>query len=300
MKRVTVMTCLVILTMVLSAGSVSAGDAGSRARSLFQPIDAEVRAYLASPTESKAPEALDALTNELLTKYDENLEAMMQALREWDPDLPVLTGRAREGFKYTAVREHIHEVWQEMMKPQDVRKIEIRTLRRSGSYTNNGITYAQLYYAPQSGHYPINHWVQVYDDIHGGQGTDDAGLGFNINGDNDLYKLVIYYHVGDRVTYELWFRDEDHPDPGWDQWWDAQRLNQYGRIEDVESFYIEDNVIHFDNIWSNDKTFAFPIGQHGTQTRDYTDTIYVSNVWNHAMDINDENPGLGKVWLQFP
>ncbi len=297
MKRATILTCLVILAVLLSAGSVSAGDAGSRARSLFQPIDAEVRAYLES-SESQAPEDLNALANTLVRRYDENLEAMMDALREWDPDLPVLTERVREGFKYTAVREHIHKVRQEMMRPRDVIRIEIRTLRRLGSYSSNGVTYD--YYVPLSGDYPINHWVQVYDDIHGGQGTDDAGLGYNINGDNDLYRLVIYYHVGDRVTYELWFRDEDHPDPGWDQWWDAQRLNLYGRIEDVESFYIENNVIHFDGIWSNDKTFAFPIGQHGTQTRNYTDTIYVSNVWNHAMDVNDENPGLGKVWLQFP
>lgn len=77
----------------------------------------------------------------------------------------------------------------------------------------------------------------------------------------------------------------------------AKGCGGFGRIEDWESFYIEDGTIYFNGIWSNDKTYAFSIGQHGTQTRNYdSDVMYISNVWNHAMDVDDENPGLGKTW----
>jgi len=39
-------------------------------------------------------------------------------------------------------------------------------------------------------------------------------------------------------------------------------------------------------------------GQHGDKTRNYTSStkVYVSNVWNYAMDTLDKNPSMDKVW----
>ena len=72
---------------------------------------------------------------------------------------------------------------------------------------------------------------------------------------------------------------------------------RYGRIEDVETFsiYKPTNQIFFVEIWSNDKTFAYPIGQHGNANFPVQSAIYIA-VWNHAMDVDDDNPSLSKTY----
>jgi len=133
-------------------------------------------------------------------------------------------------------------------------------------------------------------------DITGGAGFDDGWWPYAINGNNDLIQVElsedIYYY-----TYTLTYKDEDHPDPELDATYDAYRLIRYGRIEDVETFsiYKPTNQIFFVEIWSNDKTFAYPIGQHGNANFPVQSAIYIA-VWNHAMDVDDDNPSLSKTY----
>jgi|Deesub1362A_J573_1020465.scaffolds.fasta_scaffold03928_7 hypothetical protein len=158
---------------------------------------------------------------------------------------------------------------------------------------------------------PIFTFKQIEDDITGTSGYykfDDAGNPYNINGNNDLYRVdisTVYLDDPDYTNcpvgetywmYTMYYYDEDHPNPDLDPLYDAIRQATYGRIEDIETFYVRtsDNMICFDEIWSNDKTFAEPVGQHGIAYFSSTSRIYVS-VWNHALDVDDDNPSLDKV-----
>ncbi len=140
--------------------------------------------------------------------------------------------------------------------------------------------------------YPVWIFVQPWVDINGGSGKDDGGYSYNINGANDLYLIETVQGSG-YIKYTLWYKDEDYPDPSLDAYYDALRKQLYGRIEDKEEFiaYTNTNQIGFWGIWSNDKTFAYPTGQHGDKVFPMQAGVYI-NVWNHAMDINDDNPSL--------
>lgn len=73
---------------------------------LFQPIDAEVREYLAS-SKSRSPEALDALARDLAKRYSENLELMREEIAR-TKEMPDLTTEEKELLNYITVREYIH------------------------------------------------------------------------------------------------------------------------------------------------------------------------------------------------
>ena len=144
-----------------------------------------------------------------------------------------------------------------------------------------------------------SHFAQPWVDITGGSGYDDAGNPYNIDGNNDLINVDIesnppYYTV---FTYTLTFKDEDHPDPTLNSIYDKWRLIEYGRIEDIETFYAyASGSIVFIDIWSNDKTFAYWWGSHGDNSFPGVDTVYIA-VWNHAFDVDDDNPSLSKkLW----
>lgn len=142
---------------------------------------------------------------------------------------------------------------------------------------------------------PVQVFIQPTVDITGGIGIDDGWWPYAINGNNDLIQVELsestYYY-----TYTLTYEDEDHPNPDLDALYDLYRLINYGRIEDIETFWIykPTNQIFFVEIWSNDKTFAYPIGQHGNANFPVRSSIYIA-VWNHAMDIDDDNPSLAKT-----
>jgi len=77
------------------------------------------------------------------------------------------------------------------------------------------------------------------------------------------------------------------------------RQQIYQRDTDIESFTVDSNGVYFSYIWDNDKTFGDWWGQHGYKTRSYSNgmSIYVSNVWNHAMDTSNENSDMSMtIW----
>ena len=97
------------------------------------------------------------------------------------------------------------------------------------------------------------------------------------------------------TRYVLEWADEDHPNPTADAIYDQIRLQNTGRIADVETFVVRNGVIEFDNIWEDDKTYAYPVGVHGDKDRTYSNGVKIyANTWNHALDIYDNNSGMSK------
>ncbi len=80
--------------------------------------------------------------------------------------------------------------------------------------------------------------------------------------------------------------------------YDQVRLHTYDRITDVEVFYVQSSGIFFDDTWSDGDDFFVWFGPHGTTTKPFSSTVYVSNAWNHNFDVIDENPSMSKfTWL---
>ena len=132
---------------------------------------------------------------------------------------------------------------------------------------------------------------------------------------NTLKKVIVhdYSDYSNGWYYyklELVFGDEDVPfSPAANYAYDMYRLGKYHRIEDIESFVLNSYDrgqtwhVDFQDIWSNGKTFAYPVGQHGSVTRVVRSgsvSVYVSNVWNHAMDIYNSNPCMSIVTVNPP
>ena len=243
-------------------------------KQLFQPIDVEARKYL---IHERTSEELNKFAEHLVKKYSKQLDLIIDKLE--DITGRTMTQKEREMFKYLLVREHLSRIDQEQ-KFNNISKREAVKPIPIGTYRSSGYIY-RVYYAPLSTDvpYPIYYWIQVYPDVYGGKGVDDAGNSYDVNGNNSLYKVIAEYTTN-YVKYTLYFYDEDHPDPTWDTIYDTWRQIWYGRIEDIESFTIQNGVINFDDIWDNNKTYAEWWGQHGDQTRDYTSNtvVYVSNV----------------------
>jgi len=257
----------------------------------FQPIDVEARKYLVHERSSKE---LNNFTKYLVKKYNKRLDVIINKL-EYIAGKNI-TQKERETLKYLLIREYLSKIDQEQGFNTTFKRVIVKLIPIN-IYRISGYIY-RIYYAPLSTDipYPIYYWIQVYPDVYGGKGTDDAGNSYNVNGNNSLYKVTAEYTTN-YVKYTLYFYDEDHPDPTLDAIYDAWRQIWYGRIEDVESFTIQNGVINFDDIWDNNKTYAEWWGQHGDKTRNYTSNtvVYVSNVWNHAMDTLDKNSKMNKV-----
>lgn len=144
--------------------------------------------------------------------------------------------------------------------------------------------------------------IQVTVDRTGGIGLDGAGLPYQINGGNNLLSVSVDTVYEGKDLYECLFADEDAPNFGLDDDYDALRLIMYGTLNDLQGFFIYDpddhnhRYIEFGNDYDNGLTFAFTVGQHGALTTEWSigDEIYISNVWNHAMSLTDRNSNMGK------
>ena len=280
--------------MLLSVASVqvdaSKDNHNAEVKSLFTEIDNEIKSYvkgkMQDPNEKK---------NDLKVRYADKLEQIVSKISQ-KHNLEFATDD-KDGLKDLIIKEHMNEVKrQDMINsiPDDAitEIIEIGDLSAQG-----GFILPTAYAAGNP--YTINSWKQVTVDINGGSGTDSAGNSYNINGGNQLSILQTTY-TSSQVTYTLTFADEDYPDPNWDVFWDNWRQIQYQRTTDIESFTVDSDGVVFADMWDNDNTFAEFWGQHGEKTRSYHSgmSIYISNVWNHAMDISNENSDMSiTTWV---
>ncbi len=149
---------------------------------------------------------------------------------------------------------------------------------------------------------------------------------------NPLQAVFIDMSDVNNPVLQLVWKDEDHPVPGIDQAYDADRWwglfwfdavppyfaldldsDGFHRIADVEDIYYHDmfsspaaNIpgsIEFDYTYSGDQRFNVLIAFHYNATIDWQDfektadgrpIIYV-NTWNHMMSNLDNNPSMPKT-----
>lgn len=156
------------------------------------------------------------------------------------------------------------------------------------------------------------HFVQLKAEMqYSKSGTDCGFHPFEVNVNdplNTLYKVIVYdynsYSSSNKWYYyvlEFWFGDEDHPIPAINAIYDSYRQSHYGRIQDVEEVaiygYVSSSIIiwtidfSYGDIWSEGHAYAYPIGVHGNAKKTVSGSviIYVSDVWNHAMDTINHN-----------
>lgn len=311
------LTVIMILVTTATAVPDIAKAKEEKIKSLFDPINADALKYMKDKNSPKEPKDIDALAKDQAKIYSKNLDALIDELES-------ATGKSlkdkdkREELKQLIVRENLYKTKQKIDSEEFNKNIIVTsdksiipTIIDKDKNTNNIATYSTT--LPAGTYYPIHYWLQVSPDIFGGSGHDVNGNAYNINGHNNLYQIGVQNSYQPRTCifgfcygpfyntkYTLYFQDEDHPDPTIDALYDFWRIIYYGRIEDIESFVITNNVINFNGIWDNNKAFAEYIGQHGNMNRNYINSydtkVYISNVWNHAMDTIDKNTNIGKIW----
>jgi hypothetical protein len=273
---------LLALMLTIGTGVTGTGEVDSEIKTLFQPLDDEARAYVeAQPLSSPQHLDLEAFAVYLVEKYDENLSLIIEKAEE-------ATGKSlptedREDLKLLIAREHLHKIAQENIPElENATVVEVEPVLVN-VYSDGMSTY-DVFYTPMTADNPcpISHWIQVEVDVNGGNG---------------LYRVEVELGL-DSAIYTLYFHDEDHPDPDMDAFYDWIRMIYYGRIIDIEKFIVRcgRQEIDFHGIWDNGSTYAAG-GQHGDMICEYTPdtTVYVSNVWNHAMGIEDRNPSMSKI-----
>ena len=153
-------------------------------------------------------------------------------------------------------------------------------------------------------------FLQVRADVEGGSGLDPAGKPFRTRGGNRLervYVTTLETPGGTRFAVFLAeFADEEHPLPLLDTVYRLVRALVVGRTRDLEAIVVvfprgsqEKGVaVVFPYICSRGKTYASRLGAHATcveMVRGRRATIFVSNVWNHAMSTINTNPGMSLV-----
>ncbi len=116
---------------------------------------------------------------------------------------------------------------------------------------------------------------------------------------------IDFYSIkyGDLEEITVVFKDEDYPNKFTDVLYDVYRLVRWGRIEDVETFYIKGNTVIFPDDYAGDATFYQTKNLHNHaelpidkfQKRNGKILVYV-NTWNHMFS---NKPILGLEYVPF-
>ena len=280
----------IVLGLLATTGAVITKEPTSKLNALFEPIDTEISSYLA---EESPAMSMEDFAGHMAAKYDRELTAIIKVLEGTTGQS--LAEEDKDGLKLLIIQEHMHQVMLDNIStPEDATVVEIEPIEISTDAESC------TYFTPMTSiPYPIYYWIQVRADVYGGSGYDSGGRYYNVNGGNRLYRVVAVY-TSSWVRYYLYFLDEDHPYPPYDAYYDAWRLAYYGRIYTIETFYVQYGYTYINNIWDRGYTYAYWYPQHGSAVRYYRYWMYVSNVWNHAMDRYDRNPTMSKVtWIIY-
>lgn len=148
-------------------------------------------------------------------------------------------------------------------------------------------------------------FYQCTVDITGGSGRDDFNFYYDVDGDNDLYKIQFWDNNYYNYTYKLWYYDEDHPDPLLNAAYDIFRYETTDphTYEDITLFTVEkadDNTVFLIECYSDIRSYGCSLANHGSTDRPWTSNIYVSNIWNHDIDVYDTNPSMAKSNMNVP
>ncbi len=118
-----------------------------------------------------------------------------------------------------------------------------------------------------------------------------------ILGDNPL-QTVSKDVLGSCLTkYTLTFKDQDHS--LFDAAYDVAHYLLWNRVTDIKVFYVSNGDVWFLDSGSKSETFYELNPSHFQDVNDFSDTVYVSNTWNHMMDTSNTNPSFSmKTWYK--
>jgi len=294
---------MALVPMVSAAGNDPARTANEeKVREIFKPIDADIHQIVDERnlySDKAGTDKFSVPVKETISKYDKNLNEIVDLL-------VTLTNVHLDEANRTALKEIIvagqfrkvsndMELEKRGLKIEDAKVITPKILgivNRTDEV--NKLKMNSLLAAPSLTLY------QIYADVYGGTGIDDAGNLYSINGGNNLYKVLTWGNSYP-YTYRLYYYDEDHPNPVLDAAYDLDRYLQTGTYEDSAQFTVWDaNNLQYSLSWSGSNTFGYPIGNHGSITRANHPWMYVSNIWNHDIGTEDTNPSMSKIVMSVP
>ena len=126
-----------------------------------------------------------------------------------------------------------------------------------------------------------------------------AQLERDLKGGNEIVAVLFekkYRGIHPIIEVSVVFKDEDHPNPIYDFFYDIYRFFKYGRIKDIETFYIvfEDESmrkpmkIEFPNVYGDELPYDAVENLHGDADVPYENfefdgkrPIIFVNTWNH-------------------
>ncbi len=271
-------------------------------KDLFKPIDYEIQDYVSKNIQQPEAQPLtnvDIFTQVLLAEYDISLDKLVDILDQRTGH--IMKGEERAELKKILVEGHINKVYIDGTKAKFGMDDQNATHLKPKLVTTEKLepsAFNELYSTTESTPFI---WVQTHCDVYGGTGIDDALLPYSVNGGNALYDVIVYSYPTE-VFYQLCYYDEDHPNPITDVEYDLFRLVYYGTLEDRALFkrVFSDNRIYLLGCWNNGMTYAWVTGIHGDKDYPYfAYYFYVSNIWNHDIDIFDSNPSMSKVYYYY-
>ncbi|MGA9086415.1 MAG: hypothetical protein ACLQMU_03505 [Methanoregula sp.] len=295
------LAAMIMVPMASAADSAAQGDnSDQKIVSLYQPIHNEIQSNVSTAINERITthdQYYKDLSSSLVKKYQTNLDSIIDILETKTGQQ--LSAKQRDTVKQIIVAEDLNKVVQENRKKElGVNATQMRTLQVQPDNVQMKSSNLQLTALPDS-----LTLIQVAVDVNGGTGRDGNNIPYTVNGGNQLYSIIYNTHPGSYTYYECHFRDEDVPDSASsDAIYDQYRLAVYGTIEDTQSFIVYSNgTIEFGSNWDNGYTYGYIIGQHGSITRPFGSStrIYLSNVWNHAMDIYDRNSNMAKITYSY-
>jgi hypothetical protein len=267
---------------------------------LFEPVNDEIQNTVATSVTREGIDKtifdLEGFLEKMVKKYQKNLDLILDSLESKTGQKLSLS--EREDLKRIIILEHIERVsWAQFKEKLGVKDEDFVSL-----YLRNDETEIQSGTMQKTSSIVPLRLVQVADDVNGGAGIDGGGRPYNVNGNNILFDVTADTGYSGKILYECHFTDEDVPYPAGDASYDLFRLQYYGTLIDVQGFFIRDpdstgtRYIEFGNDWDNGNSYGTVAGQHGTMTSVWNvgDSIFISNVWNHAMGLADRNSNMAK------
>ncbi|EHQ35198.1 hypothetical protein [Methanoplanus limicola] len=270
-------------------------DSNQDITNLFEPINNEIVNKMATIVTkdgfAKTTFNPRDYSEKLMCIYQKNLDQIIDLLEKKTGQK--LSTDEKEDLKKIIIQEHMDKVsWAQLKEKMGVKDENFKPMLLSQGKI---LTHTEQSRLPLS-----LILVQVSDDIYGGAGLDGAGIPYIVNGENDLLSVSVNTAYTGKDLYECLFMDEDAPNTALDISYDELRMQVYGTLHDIQGFFITEpddhghRYIEFGNDYDNGNSYGTVIGQHGALTTSWNVgyRIYISNVWNHAMSLDNRNSNM--------
>ena len=293
MTTKTILFASLIAAMILPFSGMDFAEAKSNDNTdydkLSDQIDKEIDKFVKQSEKfSDNPEKLAKLNH----KYAEKQEKLLTEYQEkMDRSLTTLLGQDFSNMSTDERNEMISYIISEKFKAPMQEKFVSDMLANEEGINILGFEILPPAYAACSTQPNVYKFKQLNVDITGQ---------FGFEGDNDLETVQRVDLSSCLREYTLTFTDEDHPVAYIDAAYDIIRLYEYGRIQDVEKFYVSNGDVWFLDSGSKTQTFwILTVPVHYQDVNSFSNTVYVSNTWNHLMDTSNTNSGASmKTWYK--